>query len=632
MAGKILLARDRTVPRAPLREAQQMGVAVPGGAEIACSLARCASRRPGATSVKVDFANAFNSVHRGAMLEELARTMPGWSAFAEAAYGASSWLFCGPHCLLSAGGVQQGDVLGPAIFVLLLRAVLAQAHLLAPSPEVLEVWFLDDGFLSGPPDDVAAFLAVAEPLWAAVGLRLNRAKCEQFGVQVVPGVPLVPDDAFVLLGVPCGPRTAALAWADDVAARIAARVAALAALPEPHIALVLLRCCGAFPMANFALRAVGASPAWPALDVALRSATEMVVGPLPDTSWSLATLPLSRGGLGLRTAEPFATLALAAACCAAAPCVRTWWPALGPDPSLAFVTPMLVTPASLCAPLEAALQVWSDPLPEGREPTFPRLQKQWSDLVVTSLTSSATAKLDPVARRVNAAHAAPASAGWLCPAPVPVASYLKLDWFSPAETLALVRRRLCLEACSGPPDAKCPLCNRIALSDDHLLSCLSLGLRKRLSDLVVDAFAAVVRGGGSAVSKEPTCFPTAPTKRADLLFRMSGPTPYAIDVAITHAQLGSPDRYCPIKTNVYGPLAKAAGINFVPIVFDTAGGISTEGLTLLRMAATRWGKRYDVHPGHAVQLALSSINRVLMRGIAAILLRGLVSPSPTASG
>ena len=46
-------------------------------------------------------------------------------------------------------------------------------------------------------------------------------------------------------------------------ARIAARIAAIAALPEPHIALVLLRCCGAFPMANFALRAIGPSDAWP---------------------------------------------------------------------------------------------------------------------------------------------------------------------------------------------------------------------------------------------------------------------------------------------------------------------------------------------------------------------------------
>jgi hypothetical protein len=283
-------------------------------------------------------------------------------------------------------------------------------------------------------------------------------------------------------------------------------------------------------------------------------------------------------------------------------------------------------------PLEAALQVWDEPLLEGTETTFPRLQKGWSDVVVEDLTASAMAALDEPGRRNTAAHSAPLSAGWLCPAPVPVASFLTLEWFSPAETLALCRHRLGLSACSALPGSLCPLCGREAVTDDHMLKCMSGGLRKRLSDKVVDSIAAVLRGGGSAVSKEPTCFPAAPARRADLLFRLSGPKPIAVDVAITHAYLGATDKYCEFKNKIYAPLAEAAGIRFLPVVFDTAGGISTEALALLKAAATRWGRRYDVHPSHAVTLAIASVNRALMRGVAQLLLRGLVEPPPTAIG
>jgi hypothetical protein len=158
---------------------------------------------------------------------------------------------------------------------------------------------------------------------------------------------------------------------------------------------------------------------------------------------------------------------------------------------------------------------------------------------------------------------------------------------------------------------------------------MSGGLRKRLSDRVVDAVAAIVSGGGSSVTKEPTCFPSAPSRRADLLFRLGGGVPIAVDVAVSHLALGCPDSYCARKEDTYGPLAAAAGIRFLPIVFDTAGGVSSAAGELLRAAASRWGRRYDVHPGHASHLALSSLNRVLMRGVAGLLVRGLLAaPGP----
>jgi hypothetical protein len=57
--------------------------------------------------------------------------------------------------------------------------------------------------------------------------------------------------------------------------------------PDTHIALVLLRACGAFPLACFGLRAVGPCPAWLALDLALRSSAESLLGPLDDARGAL---------------------------------------------------------------------------------------------------------------------------------------------------------------------------------------------------------------------------------------------------------------------------------------------------------------------------------------------------------
>ena len=119
MAAKILLARSRSRLRDFFTAAKQMGVAVPGGADIACTAARAAFTKS-RTSVKLDFANAFNTVYRGAVFEAVAELLPEWLPFVTAAYAEDSWLFFGPRCLPSAGGVQQGDVLGPALFSLVL--------------------------------------------------------------------------------------------------------------------------------------------------------------------------------------------------------------------------------------------------------------------------------------------------------------------------------------------------------------------------------------------------------------------------------------------------------------------------------------------------------------------------------
>eukprot|EP00760_Papus_ankaliazontas_P020344 PhM_4_TR18420/c2_g1_i3/m.85164 len=75
-------------------------------------------------AVKVDCANAFNTVSRQSILAAVAALAPSLGQYAANAYGAHTTLFWGDVRLVSAAGVQQGDPLGPAFFSLALAMAL----------------------------------------------------------------------------------------------------------------------------------------------------------------------------------------------------------------------------------------------------------------------------------------------------------------------------------------------------------------------------------------------------------------------------------------------------------------------------------------------------------------------------
>ena len=62
--------------------------------------------------VKLDFSNAFNSLHRDIMLTALAESVPEIYKFCHLSYDSSSTLSFNNHTISSQEGVQQGDPLG----------------------------------------------------------------------------------------------------------------------------------------------------------------------------------------------------------------------------------------------------------------------------------------------------------------------------------------------------------------------------------------------------------------------------------------------------------------------------------------------------------------------------------------
>src|ERR1043165_1245377 len=150
------------------------GVGVPRGPR-----ATRQATRPRATSmpaddvlVKLDFANAFNTLRRDSLLESVARDIPELYRFAHAAYSCKPMLRHGSNILRSVEGTQQGDPMGPLEFCITLQPILLQLK------SELRVAFLDDLTLGGKMEVVAHDVQLIAQESAKLGLQLNRAKCE----------------------------------------------------------------------------------------------------------------------------------------------------------------------------------------------------------------------------------------------------------------------------------------------------------------------------------------------------------------------------------------------------------------------------------------------------------------------
>ena len=112
------------------------------------------------------------------MLAEVKNYCPCLFPYAAACYRKANILLGDGYALESTRGVQQGDVLGPALFAIALQPVverLRELHL------ELHLWYLDDGILVGTIPTIKAALALLQELLPSRGLELNTTKCKLFG-------------------------------------------------------------------------------------------------------------------------------------------------------------------------------------------------------------------------------------------------------------------------------------------------------------------------------------------------------------------------------------------------------------------------------------------------------------------
>lgn len=161
----------------------QVGVSVPGGSEALVeaigAVIRSREDDPDQVVLQIDFANAFNSVHRAKFIEATEKYLPDLAPWIRWTYDTRAELLVsspeGPHTILSEEGCQQGDPLGPLMFCLAIHELILEVSRGAPGLH-LNAWYFDDGTLVGPSAEVHKALNLLEPGAAAIGLYLNRGK------------------------------------------------------------------------------------------------------------------------------------------------------------------------------------------------------------------------------------------------------------------------------------------------------------------------------------------------------------------------------------------------------------------------------------------------------------------------
>ena len=113
------------------------------------------------------------------------------------------------------------------------------------------------------------------------------------------------DGCFKLLGAPIGTHEYCQLITAKRAAKVQSSLDAIGELPDPQVALVLLRSCAFFGKMVFAARATPFDvhqEQLMAFDSAVRRCFQQLSGLHPDdTQWLQATLATKVGGLGLRS-------------------------------------------------------------------------------------------------------------------------------------------------------------------------------------------------------------------------------------------------------------------------------------------------------------------------------------------
>ncbi len=563
----------------------QLGVGIPGGAEAAVHAARrYISTMPDShVVVKLDFANAFNTLRRDCMLEAVAREVPELYSFVHTAYTVDPILQYGVDIVRSTEGPQQGDPLGPLEFCLTIHPLLKRLR------SELRIGFLDDLTLGGFENVVARDVNLIDAEAAGLGLKLNKSKCE-----IISKTQQAPSDtAFAgfkstsvcemrLLGAPVMPGAEVCKVLEEKTKDLLRAVSRLSLL-QSQDALTLLRYSLSIPKLMYTLRTSDcqSTPALLDFDTTLQSGLSTILNvELSGDQWLQASLPVRDGGLGIRSAvmlAPSAFLASAAGTTDLQACILPPAVAIVPD-----------------ACVQSCLNSWSikfqSAVPVGEAAFHQRI---WDSACIQTVKEALLNNVQgPTDRARLLASQAAHSADWLHALPI---SAIGLRLPDEAVRVA-VGMRLGVKLCE---EHQCPCGAHVDTSGTHGLSCRKSAGRHQRHSLINDIiWRAMIRAKIQAV-KEPTGLTRRDGKRPDgvTLIPWSRGRCLAWDVTIPDTMAAShidrtsltagaaAEHTAVLKTTKYTDLLQH--YNFVPVAVETLGAWSVSGLNFVKTLGKR---------------------------------------------
>ena len=377
LAGKILLGRLYSQSQ-EMFNPNQLGVGTPKGAEAAVHAIRTYTSSPKVRNkvvLKIDLRNAFNCISRHTMLEKVRIHAPEAYPFVFQCYAMSSYLFFGDQdIILSMEGVQQGDPLGPFLFSLTINDLVKACK----SP--MNIFYLDDGTLGGTDSQVLEdFMLISENM-KLLGPEINSEKCELYlvnhssveGREAVrkfevkcPGIKILDKTNLTLLGTPVFPEAIESTLRKKMS-ELKLMVDRLSQL-DAHDALFLLRNALSIPKLTYFLRT---APSFLEIEVLrlydklLKEALQLILNiNLKESAWNQSTLPISKGGLGVKLASELAGPAYLSSVCASKNLTNSLLPECLRSEKVLFY--------------EQASEDWKSTLSTDSLPANPSFQSEW---------------------------------------------------------------------------------------------------------------------------------------------------------------------------------------------------------------------------------------------------------------
>ncbi|XP_064394938.1 uncharacterized protein LOC135342184 [Halichondria panicea] len=576
------------------------------------------------------------------MFQEFRKHIPSLSPWIEACYSSQPNLLLGSHSLLSCSGVQQGDPLGPLGFALTLQPIIDCIQSEVPGL-ALNAWYLDDGTLIGSPNDLLSALEIIEREGPRIGLHLNKAKSLLYipaeadqSVNPLPSAIPIVREGFSLLGCPVGPPDFCEASFQTRIDKIKLSLNLLHTLEDSQAQTTLLRSCLALPKVVSVLRAcppgrVGTTAH--DFDCSIRRALESILGgPLSDWSWQKASLPCSKGGLGLRSAPLHAPAAYLDSSLRSAPLVEGL---LGrpPPPSIFLDETVSAIASSSARPDWQTLNDIDIPLRQGA------LSAAIDESVLKSLLASApTTRSRALALSTGLPHAH----DWLNVIP------------SPSLGLHLQDRefRSCLCYWLGVPlhndQFTCPECHGVADSlGDHQVGCGGNSDRISRHNAVRDVVFKAAQSAALGPSRETTgLVPDSASRPADaLLPNWINGRPAALDVhvisplqSLTLSEAARTQGHA-LQVGVQRKLAsnlpscRSVGMTCIPLVAETLGGLAEDFISTIRdigrSICLRSGADRD---SVTIKHLFGRVSIALWRGNASMLIHRSPTLSPVLDG
>ena len=335
----------------------QLGCGLPSGTDtVTTTVQATLDLHPDWTAISLDVRNAFNSFDRNTTWEPVRRITPELLPLYAYLYGRpSEQIFADTdgtaRSIPSSTGSRQGCVFGTFAYAMSLHPILQainEEHLSRTEGAIL-LAYVDDAVIVAPPSQaVEAMRAYSTKLYDHNLSTLRPDKCKAFSPNTSPralkefhglpdGVPAT-NSGLTLLGCPITHQLAyALNHTREAFAPLTQALSVLPHLNSTQMQFNLLQ-KSLCHLPTFHLRATAFNQCdelrriCQNVDYQIRATLQRLLpacSPLTAEGWSIAKLPLSLGGLGLRSPTDTADVAFVSRYVSVLPFIGTFFPHLG---------------------------------------------------------------------------------------------------------------------------------------------------------------------------------------------------------------------------------------------------------------------------------------------------------------